>query len=113
MRGFCFTLNNPKQNGGKQFRYELESISSYGIIGREIAPTTGTPHYQGYVCLPDNYNIRQLKFLNQNVHWAYAKGTWEQNRDYCSKQDKAPHTWGTEPQQGARRDLTAVIEALE
>lgn len=113
MRGFCFTLNNPKSNGGKLFVQQLQEISSYGVIGFERAPTTNTPHYQGYVCLPDNYNLKMLKPLNNAVAWFRANGTWEQNKTYCTKSSlKPPLIWGKEPQQGDRTDLKTIVEAV-
>lgn len=82
-RGWCFTLNNYTED---QFKYLLEIKSKYLIVGREIAPETGTPHLQGYIYFSSSKSFKNAKRLfPDRVHLEAAKGTPEQNKIYCSK----------------------------
>lgn len=78
------------------FKY-LKSCKTcdYVVAGREIAPSTGSPHFQGYVhfknCVKIKKDIRKLGWFKP------AKGSASQNYDYCTKDDKTPIEWGTRP----------------
>jgi len=61
------------------------------ICGCERAPTTGTPHLQGYLELADSYTLKRLLEwpvfkdeidLHHSVRLSVAKGTAEQNKTY-------------------------------
>lgn len=56
------------------------------MAGRETAPTTGTPHIQGFVNFPDK--IRPLSLgLPTQISWRVQKGTRQQNVTYCGKDE--------------------------
>lgn len=57
-RGWCFTINNYTELDVAQVK-ALEEPSSAIIAGYEVAPTTGTPHIQGYV-----YFLNQRSFIH-------------------------------------------------
>jgi ribosomal protein L32 len=57
----------------------------YLIAGKEVCPTTGTPHLQGYVVLKQDQRMSAMKKLNPRAHWKIADGSTEQNFVYCSK----------------------------
>lgn len=109
-RSYVFTANNytPADQVTLQ---ELDC--RYMIYGREVAPTTGTPHLQGYVTFksPLSYNsvCRKLAFANIEV----AKGSAQDNKKYCSKEDPEPFEKGELPRPGARNDLDNVREVLK
>lgn len=63
----------------------LKSKSKYLIAGRETAPSTSQRHYQGYLQLLRRARLSELKKYSSVIHWEPAKGTAEQNRDYCTK----------------------------
>lgn len=81
-RNFVFTLNNYTDE-------HVEALKAlecrYIIFGKEVAPTTGTPHLQGYVAFT---NTRHFKSVARLFPWtvAAAKGSAEENRVYCSKE---------------------------
>lgn len=86
---YCFTLNNWTDE-------DKEHIASFAytycrglIYGEEIAPHTGTPHLQGYFQLIKKCRLTSLcKNLGDKYHYSAAKGTIEQNVEYCSKGGK-------------------------
>lgn len=77
------------------------------VYGKETAPTTGTPHIQGYVYFK---NTRTLSAVSKNLPRARlqaAKGNAHQNREYCTKEGDYFET-GKIPSQGTRSDLEGV-----
>lgn len=108
---YCFTINNYTE---EDIRH-LEKIDvQYLIYGREVAPTTGTPHLQGYV---EFKRPTRMKTANRSLGGKcavkVARGSAEQNIDYCSKEDEDPVIRG-EPLvgQGSRSDLDDVKSAI-
>jgi len=80
-RNFCFTINNYTDD-------VLDSIldvdCKYIIVGKEKGES-GTPHLQGFVSFKNARSLNALKKINAQAHWEIARGTAQQNRDYCSK----------------------------
>lgn len=63
----------------------------YLVYGEEICPTTKKLHYQGYVEFKKKVSMKFIKefFLNNDsMHLSVARGTADQNFDYCSKDGK-------------------------
>lgn len=54
-------------------------------MGKEIAPITGTPHLQGYCIFKKPMLLTGVTKLLARAHWDVAKGSAEQNFNYCSK----------------------------
>lgn len=83
-RGWCFTLNN----------YVIEDCDlldqvecQYVIYGKETAPTTGTPHLQGYIHFANEKTLRSVKaILGSRYHLEARQGTIEQAIEYCKKE---------------------------
>jgi len=87
-RHFCFTYNNFKKS--KKWRSELENSmlalgANYYIWGEEIAPTTGTPHLQGYVQLEKRKAFNVVTKLLPNCHITPCLGGSQDNVNYCNK----------------------------
>lgn len=91
-RHWCFTINNPTPE-------ELEKIKHLNVIEdiekciaelEHVNPEEGTIHIQGYVKF--NRTIRGLQvkknYLGMRAHIEIARGTEQQNWDYCSKEGK-------------------------
>lgn len=81
-KNFVFTWNN----------YPLECkevLSTYGAkfltYSHEVAPTTGTPHLQGYICFPNARFLTAVKKVMVGCWVEIAKGDLNQNKDYISK----------------------------
>lgn len=82
-RAWCFTYNNYDDEVIRR----LDALTCERIIvGKEVAPTTGTPHLQGYVrfAQPARFSWWKNNFPKASVR--IAKGTDAQNEVYCSKE---------------------------
>lgn len=109
-RAYVFTWNNYPEDADEcvtSVNYE------YLVYGREVAPTTGTPHLQGYLYLKNATTMKSLEKKCKGIHLAYAKGSADQNFDYCSKEGNYVEL-GTKPLgQGKRTDIQSVISMVK
>lgn len=81
-RNFVITWNNWTEESEKTL---CALDVKYLYYGREVAPTTGTPHLQGYLCMlsPTTESSMKKKLIGC---WVEAmKGSFESNDVYCSK----------------------------
>lgn len=76
-KNWLYTLNNPVSDPS------FDAV--YQVFGRERAPTTGTPHLQGFVVFNKNLRLAAVCKLLPLAHWIPAKGSAAQNRTYCIK----------------------------
>lgn len=96
-----------------------ENSVEYAVWQLEIAPTTGTPHYQGYIIFWTPKRMSQVKkILKINSEVLVCKGSPDQNRTYCTKLDTRIGDFseiGTFPGkgQGKRSDLAGLHSALK
>lgn len=62
---------------------------NYFVIGYEIAPTTGTPHVQGYIQLSNRLSFKEIlaRTTHKSIHINRCDGTVEENVTYCKKCD--------------------------
>ena len=125
-RGFCFTLNNyTQENCGAIDGLVAANKCRYVIYQKEIAPTSGTPHLQGYVyfdVVKSWQSARDLFVVEHNIAGVSiraARGNAAQNIEYCSKDDSrapgddsGPYEFGSRPVQGKRKDLDILGEAV-
>lgn len=84
-KNWCFTLNNYTEEEGIKLGQDLEQVSTYYIIGKEVGDE-GTSHLQGYVVLSKKSRLSAVKKINGRAHWEIAKGNSGQNIKYCSKE---------------------------
>lgn len=82
-RNFCFTWPN--------YSVDNETVLSnltvrYLISGKEVCPTTLTPHIQGFVVFKFPKTLAQVIKLLKPAHVEVAKGSVDQNIAYCSKE---------------------------
>lgn len=114
-RGWVFTLNNYTEEDIQKID-NLINIPrpqiSYLIYGKEIAPTTNTPHLQGYIHFKNQQTFSTVKrHMKKETHIEPQRGTNKQAIDYC-KEDGDYKEFGEEPEQGTRTDLNEVYERL-
>lgn len=84
-RGWCFTLNNYTEEQRKKIIQICLDRGARYVVGKEVAPSTGTPHLQGYVCFLEK--VRPMGIFNiKEIHWEVAHGTMEENLQYCTKE---------------------------
>ncbi len=117
----CFTLNNPTE----PIQWNEEKMH-YLVYQEEIAPNTGTHHFQGYVELKKPTRLGPLKALltgdkKSPIHVEKRRGAQEQAIDYCKKEEsRKPGTnlveHGTpkanRPGQGKRNDIVEFRNAI-
>lgn len=90
----------------------------YVCFGREVCPTTFTPHLQGYCQLErDRKSLKALvAYLDGEgagkPHFEIAKGSLESNQVYTSKDNWVEYGVPTHTGRGARSDLYAVADAV-
>jgi len=84
-RAWCFTLNNYNEVDERHLQTTIADLARYIVYGREIAPTSGTPHLQGYVYFHNQRQHRAVSRLLPRSMVQPSKGTAQQNRTYCTK----------------------------
>lgn len=107
-RAFVFTLNNWTE---QEYEKILKLKYNYIVIGDEIAPTTGTPHLQGYVHFKSPTSSNTIRAHIPRAWFEAANGTAEQNFTY-SKKDYIKFEDGKRPSQGKRKDIDTIKEYI-
>lgn len=117
-RGWTVTWNNPTLTG--EVIHGIWKSSStcptYYVFQMERGTTM---HLQGYVHYTNPLTLASVKKrLNlEGVHLEMAKGSAQQNKTYCTKQDETyvsgPWEHGDLPAQGTRTDLSAAIDWIK
>lgn len=87
----------------------------YLIYQREIAPNTGQHHFQGYFQMQRPTSFKSIKKILPKAHIEIAKGTSDQARAYCKKDDTRapghlPVEQGEYKAQGSRTDISAFTD---
>ena len=98
MRAWIFTINNYVAVPTEDFlRGPGHPPIKYLCYGREVSEN-GTPHLQGYVAF-ENAVLEPSRYFRQfgNGHFEVARGTADDNAEYCSK-DGDFHEYGVRPQ---------------
>lgn len=92
---------------------ELPDGIRYIVMGFETCPETQRLHLQGYCQTAQPQTLTWMKKnLSHTAHFEKARGNFDQNFDYCTK-DGEWHEYGTRPRQGARSDIVAVKEDID
>lgn len=126
-----FTLNNYDNDDRGHLGLHWATYCVYLCYQPEIAPTTGTKHLQGYLCLISPRTLRGVKQTvfgterMRGVHLEIARGTKDECRNYCSKDEsRDPEAgfgyceFGTFEDvpcrrgQGARNDIAAAVAVI-
>lgn len=87
LRAWCFTLNNPSEDDERLVRSlaDLPHVVRLAV-GREVAPTTGTRHLQGYVRFSRGVRFSGVKKLVPRAHIEPRQAKKEcQASQYCLK----------------------------
>lgn len=113
---FVFTLNNPAP-GRMLFEdpMTVPAFVKYGVYQLESAPTTGTPHFQGFIDCNGRPTLNTIKvWLSEAVHVEHVKGTKAQARAYAMKEDTrvdGPWEFGewSEEERGKRTDIDRAV----
>jgi len=84
-RRWCFTLNNWTEEDLEKIVTHITHVKGEYIIGKEVAPDTGTPHLQGALCYKSAIAFSSLKNVMPRAHIEPQRGTRKQNIQYCGK----------------------------
>lgn len=121
-RGWRFTTNNYTEADIASL-VEIATVSSYLCYSQEVAPTTGTPHLQGYVYFKSQRYFSPVQKLFPRSNLGVADGTALQNRIYCGgdkyvkdgkvkEKNETFKEFGTLPEQGKRNDIKTVKDMI-
>jgi len=125
-RNAVITLNNYTQAELDQCILTAKNVATYGVIGQEIAPTTGTPHLQMYFEFANQKRVSEIKSMTSSrIAIFKRRGTPIQASDYCKYDDykehckdrlyqrsNVYHEFGELSHQGERTDWTTVKDRL-
>lgn len=116
-RAWVFTINNPDLSTEASLeRAYADGGIMYLVWGRETAPTTGTPHLQGYVYFANPVSLGGCKLklvgASGHAHLEQARGTPAEASAYCKK-DGDHQELGKLPRQGRRTDLARMFKAMK
>lgn len=94
-KNFVFTLNNYTYEQEESIKNLCDNRVTFVAYSHEIAPSTGTPHLQGYL---HHKNALRFDSIRRWFPWhiEIMRGSFHQNQVYCSKQDTLLK-FGTEP----------------
>lgn len=110
-QNWVFTLNNP------EIPYpELQEEIKYIIYQLEKG-ANDTLHLQGYLQLKKRASLQAVKSIIPRAHFERRKGTHEEARNYCTKDEtrvEGPWEYGKQTyKRGQRNDIEEVREAIE
>lgn len=117
-RHWGFTVNNwTEDDECMLMRFQQDGEACYLVYGYERAPSTGTPHLQGYISFaPGKKRLQWIrKKMNYRGHWWVAYRSAEENRAYAMK-DGDWREFGRMPKtstKGKRNDLEAFKDAVK
>lgn len=94
-RNFVFTLNNYSHEHEEEIKNLCNNRVTFVAFSHEVAPSTGTPHLQGYLHHKEKINFNTIRKWYP-WHIEIMRGSLHDNQVYCSKQDTLLK-FGTEP----------------
>lgn len=113
LAAWMFTINNPTDDMVKPNAWPNMKYCVWQLEKGEH----GTPHWQGYITFTRSVRLSWLKkHCSATAHFESRRGTHEQARSYCMKEDtrlEGPFEHGTKPEQGKRNDLEALKQLLD
>lgn len=117
-RHWCFTIfGEYSSDEKKEWIWPEKGELRYGIAQFEKCPETGRRHLQGYLELSSSHRAAYVKkILGSSAHVEARKGTRDQAREYCRKEETRwpgsvvyeTGSWEAGGQ-GCRTDLKSVI----
>ena len=104
-RSWVYTLNNYSDEDINQLRaFTVQKHRSCKEVGE-----SSTPHLQGAITFTRQYTLKQLKKLNEKIHWEIAKSKDPEN--YCTKGEIIIDV--NQSKQGKRNDLEIISSKIK
>ncbi|QMW68694.1 replication-associated protein [Crucivirus-175] len=107
-KGWVIVTNN--YDAAEEARF-ANNLFEWSIFGREVAPTTGTPHLQGYVHMKTKVRHPAMVKLFPKSKVIAADGNCTSQRAYCTK-DGAFTEYGIQPKDGLETIKASWEEVL-
>lgn len=111
VKRFVFTLNNYTEAEENEIYEFCEAKAQFAVVGRERGEE-GTPHLQGFINLIGRARFSAIKKVMPRAHLEQAKGTDQENLEYCTKEDPEPYILGEPQTAGKRNDLKKTTEMI-
>ena len=114
-RNLFFTLNNYTEDDYNEIKEWIDKLAAeekYGIVCKETAPTTGTPHLHGYLEFKNDMRWGTLKNILPRANLQKRKGKPHQVIAYCKK-DGSYYENGTPSKQGQRTDIDDAADLIK
>lgn len=119
---WCFTVNSEPEEFRNSLPLPIIGKGVTYICGQLEVASTGHLHFQGYVQLKASQAVSYVrKNISATAHWEKQKGTNEEARVYCQKEDETtvPNTFveygnffdGGKP--GERNDIHSFAQAIK
>lgn len=115
-RNWVFTDNQPDDDKREAYLSLVPDTARYICFQREAGDGTGHQHFQGMVCFTTQKSLTQVKALFPGCHLEVMRGTVDQAKTYCTKDDtriSGPWECGEQPQQGKRNDLAEAAALVK
>lgn len=114
-RRWCFTINNYSDD---ECTVVMGMDAERLICGKELAPSTGTPHLQGYARFKNPVRASWWKTILPRAHLELAKGSDSENEVYCTKEavvliNKGVNCDETAPKMSREEETDQVISEIE
>jgi len=109
-QNYAFTWNNYSEDALIMLS---EIVCEYVVYGKEIAPTTGTPHLQGFIKFKNDRSVKAVRklFLGASIKPCFSSDV--NNVNYCTKENDFVER-GTRPTgQGKRSDLDIIRDLIQ
>lgn len=114
---WIFTVNNPEIRG-QEF---VDKFGTFDFLVYQLEKGENeTVHYQGYICFPVRKTLAGVKRLHPRAHWEVRRGTHQEAKDYCMKDDTredGPFLYGDDSsvpgKRGQRSDLKAFVAEVK
>lgn len=112
-RGWVFTLNNYTADDEGRIARPYEWVK-YIAYSKEVAPTTGTPHLQGFLVSWEKTSMRRVAQYLPRAHLEVMHGRLIDSVNYCTKRDTQELIeFGERPMQGMRSDLIGFKRKID
>lgn len=116
-RRWMWVYNNPPMPGQEYFEF-LETkndVIKWCVFQLERAPTTGTPHFQGFVGFNNPKRLTEVKKLF-NCNSLHLETMVAKQATYAMKEDtriEGPWKFGKLPSPGERTDILKMHDAIK
>lgn len=112
VRGIFGTWNNWTETDYETLKKFIGANGTWAIVGKEVGEEKGTPHLQYGICFKNQRTLRSCRKSLKGSDVRKMKGTPEQVKTYCTKQDEDAYEYGEMPSQGKRTDIDAVKDRI-